>query len=592
MNGNDRIGGSVPDGIKKKNAKGAKRSAAVFMTKLGAHAVHISEHLIRRTGLAVKHTVKLFKPAHDELLKAGRAAEKNTGVQNVTENTKDKKIADTSEKAKGKTAAAVFNIAFPLLSIAFLVYTVYSTYTHDYAVAVELDGNEIGTVASENVYSNAHRELAKIMDVYDTQGDCFQTARLTLKRISSNDKVMDEALMADSLKSYVASVYPVYEEPVEEELYYIPEEGELDENIVSAYMVRADSQIVGFVYEYDQIEAALEELKKPCLAIEGVTEENISFDKNITFEFQREIHKMAVVDQQAIINIIMGNEREAEYYEVAPGDNLWAIADAHGMTVEEIEKCVATYNGKMVSVGDNIMIGTIIELQSLAPFLTVEYSHEKEFEREIEFETVEKEDPELFIGEKVVDSEGEYGTEMVTADVTYQVVRNEDGTLSGKAVRRKIKGKEIISQPKARVIRIGTKEPDYAYGTYAGSGEYFWPVDGGYISSHYGGDRNHKGLDIAAPYGTPIFACAAGTVTDVGSGWNGGYGNCVVIQNDDGNITLYAHQSQTSCEVGDVVEAGQLIGYVGSTGDSTGNHLHLEVRSNGLYLDPEKFVAQ
>lgn len=588
MNGNDRTG-TMPENVKKKTVGGTRRGATVFMTKLGAHAVHISEHLVRRTGLAFRHTLKLFKPAHDELLKAGRLTKK-AAVQNP--DITDKNISDTSEKAKG-SAAAVFNAVFPVLSIAFLIYTVYSTYSHDYGVAVELGGNELGIVASERVYGSAHKELAEIMDMYDTGGNCFQTARLTLKRISSDDTLMDEAVMADTLKKHIAEVYPVREEPAdEEELYYIPDENELDENIVSAYLVRADSQIVGFVYEYDEIEAALEELKKPCLSIEGVTEENVSFDKDVAFEFQREIHKMAVVDQQAIINILMGNEKEAEYYEVAPGDNLWAIADAHGMTVEEIEKCVATYNGKVVSIGDNIMIGTIIELQSLAPFLTVEYSHEAQYEREIEFETVEKEDPELFIGEKVVESEGEQGIEKVTADVTYQLVRNEDGTLSGKAVRRKIVGKETISQPKARVIRIGTKEPDYAYGTYAGSGEYFWPVDGGYISSHYGGDRNHKGLDIAAPYGTPIFACSAGTVTDVGSGWNGGYGNCVVIQNDDGNITLYAHQSQTACEVGDVVEAGQLIGYVGSTGDSTGNHLHLEVRSNGLYLDPEKFVAQ
>lgn len=73
---------------------------------------------------------------------------------------------------------------------------------------------------------------------------------------------------------------------------------------------------------------------------------------------------------------------------------------------------------------------------------------------------------------------------------------------------------------------------------------------------------------------------------------NGGYGNCVIIQNDDGNITYYAHQSETACEVGDKVKAGQLIGYVGTTGDSTGNHLHFEVRRDGVYYDPAEFVSQ
>ena len=115
---------------------------------------------------------------------------------------------------------------------------------------------------------------------------------------------------------------------------------------------------------------------------------------------------------------------------------------------------------------------------------------------------------------------------------------------------------------------------------------------GGYISSHQGDGRNHKGIDIAAPYGTPIYAAASGTVTDAGTGWNGGYGNCIVIENDDGNVTVYAHQAELAAEVGDYIEAGQLIGYVGSTGDSTGNHLHFEIRKDGKYLDPENFVAQ
>ena len=65
-----------------------------------------------------------------------------------------------------------------------------------------------------------------------------------------------------------------------------------------------------------------------------------------------------------------------------------------------------------------------------------------------------------------------------------------------------------------------------------------------------------------------------------------------MIQNDDGNVTVYAHQSELAAEVNQYVEAGQLIGYVGSTGDSSGNHLHFEVRQEGKYLNPENFVEQ
>ena len=125
-----------------------------------------------------------------------------------------------------------------------------------------------------------------------------------------------------------------------------------------------------------------------------------------------------------------------------------------------------------------------------------------------------------------------------------------------------------------------------------------WPTDGGTISSNYGvrtgpiegGYDWHPGLDIAVDFGAPVYATAAGTIEQ--AGWNGGYGNCIVIENDDGNVTVYAHQAELAAEVGDYIEAGQLIGYVGSTGDSTGNHLHFEIRKDGKYLDPENFVAQ
>ncbi|MDD7428777.1 MAG: peptidoglycan DD-metalloendopeptidase family protein, partial [Oscillospiraceae bacterium] len=233
-----------------------------------------------------------------------------------------------------------------------------------------------------------------------------------------------------------------------------------------------------------------------------------------------------------------------------------------------------------------------IEISEYEPFLTVEYRRERSYESEVSYSTITIDDDTLPLGQKEIQTEGSNGMETVTAMITYAVERDESGSLTAKPVRRRITSRVTTVQPVSEVIREGTKLGGPEWGTVHGQGEYFWPVDGGYISSPFGGDRDHKGLDIAAPLGTPIYAAADGTVIDVGSGWNGGYGNCVIIQNDDGNITYYAHQSETACEVGEHVEAGQLIGYVGSTGDSSGNHLHFEVRCDGYLLDPEEFVSQ
>ena len=102
-----------------------------------------------------------------------------------------------------------------------------------------------------------------------------------------------------------------------------------------------------------------------------------------------------------------------------------------------------------------------------------------------------------------------------------------------------------------------------------------------------GRPHSHTGTDIAAPYGTPIKAVKSGVVTI--SEYGSSYGNYVVISHGDGTTSLYAHMSSRAASAGDVVSQGDVIGYVGSTGNSTGNHLHLEIRVNGTRVDPEQY---
>jgi murein DD-endopeptidase MepM/ murein hydrolase activator NlpD len=112
-----------------------------------------------------------------------------------------------------------------------------------------------------------------------------------------------------------------------------------------------------------------------------------------------------------------------------------------------------------------------------------------------------------------------------------------------------------------------------------------WPVHG-VLTSPFGmrWGRMHEGIDIGAPTGTPIWAAAGGTV--VYAGWEGGYGNLTVIDHGNGLATAYGHQSKIVVSNGQTVARGQVIGYVGSTGHSTGPHLHFEVRVNGTPVDP------
>ncbi len=124
----------------------------------------------------------------------------------------------------------------------------------------------------------------------------------------------------------------------------------------------------------------------------------------------------------------------------------------------------------------------------------------------------------------------------------------------------------------------------------AARGGFIWPVNGT-VTSEFGPRWGsfHPGLDIADPEGTPIAASKAGTV--VFAGPNGGYGNFVVIDHGDGTATAYAHQSRLASSEGQQVAQGQTIGYVGTTGFSTGNHLHFEIRVNGSAVNPRDYLG-
>jgi len=124
-----------------------------------------------------------------------------------------------------------------------------------------------------------------------------------------------------------------------------------------------------------------------------------------------------------------------------------------------------------------------------------------------------------------------------------------------------------------------------------GTGELVWPANGRVSSGFgwrrhpvFGGRRHHNGIDIAAPHGANVFAADRGSV--IISAYNRGFGNYIVISHGNGMTTLYAHLSKRSVGVGTAVARGQVIGLIGSTGVSTGPHLHFEVSVNGSRINP------
>lgn len=160
-------------------------------------------------------------------------------------------------------------------------------------------------------------------------------------------------------------------------------------------------------------------------------------------------------------------------------------------------------------------------------------------------------------------------------------------------VSKEIRQRQKDSDEIAAIIR-SMQNPD---GDAVGTGTYAWPLKGySNISSNYGwrtlrGKRNlHTGIDITAPNGTNIYAIDDGKV--ILSRRYGSYGECVIIDHGNGISSLYAHQSTRSVSVGDTVAKGQVIGHVGLTGNTTGYHLHLEIRKNGSHVSPWNYVSK
>ncbi len=228
--------------------------------------------------------------------------------------------------------------------------------------------------------------------------------------------------------------------------------------------------------------------------------------------------------------------------------------------VEEIEQ------------GDKVCIRSEVEPVSVR---MVESGRVKEI---IEYKTIKKESDEYYKGDTYLEQEGVNGVQIFEGTIT---------KVSGVETKRKeSKPPEVLTKKQDKIIVVGTAERPKT----AATGTFIKPLESFTMTSGFGPrwGRHHDGVDLAIRSGTPFVASDGGKV--VRAGWYGGYGNCIDIDHGNGFVTRYGHCSRIYVSVGDLVYQGQTIGCVGSTGWSTGPHLHFEVHLNGSRRDPEAYV--
>lgn len=214
-----------------------------------------------------------------------------------------------------------------------------------------------------------------------------------------------------------------------------------------------------------------------------------------------------------------------------------------------------------------------LEEYGLVHILTVQ---ETEYPAAADYRIIEQQDNNLYQGQREVVQTGAAGEYLVRAKTEY---------VNGIETSKSILSESLVQEAVDEIIKIGTKEPPAGLGT----GEFAMPTNGR-ISSGFGArwGRTHTGIDIAASSGTEIRAADTGVVSFAGD--KGSYGNLVKVNHQNGYETYYAHCSKILVLKGQIVEKGQRIALVGSTGNSTGPHCHFEVRLNGQAKNPSNFI--
>lgn len=292
--------------------------------------------------------------------------------------------------------------------------------------------------------------------------------------------------------------------------------------------------------------------------------EELTFQEKLEFR-PKMVAEDSIRTVEEAISILRYGTDKLITYEVQSGDTSWDIARNYDITTEQL--AVANPGVDL----ELLQIGQALNITYREPYVHTVSVSKRVVTEGIPFQEQTVEDPNLWPWQYEIVTPGEWGQrELVIREY------KEDG----KTVKTEVLENRVLSEPKIQVAKVGTKQiPEL------GSGSLVYPVVG-VLTSNFGPRWGswHNGIDIGAHSGTPILAADSGMVTY--RGWYGNYGYMVKIDHGNGMVTLYAHLSGFNVQLGDTVQKGAVIGYVGNTGYSTGPHLHFEVHVDGSPVNP------
>lgn len=417
-----------------------------------------------------------------------------------------------------------------------------------YVYSVMIDGEEVGYVADFAEYSTMLTEmLAEEEAVTDLELSFAQEIRAKRQFAWSpetdSDKVR-EALARQVSYTAVGWAIAINGEP-----------------LVFLESAETAQSVLDLVKE----NAVAQSDPRRVLAVEIIEDVSIS---------QHTVLPEEVLSAEAAFAILAQGHERVETYTVARGDSLWSISRSLNVSQEELEAANPNLDPRSLQPGQQL------NLVRAEPLVSVRVIKEVSIFESIPFTTQYRNTGSLWYYQSRTAQQGKSGQREIIYEVEY---------INGVEKGRKVIQSQVVSDPQPRIIERGTSRwPSAATGSFR------WPINSGTITDRFGAyqswrTQRHTGVDIGAPSGTPIYAAASGRVAQ--AGWAGSYGLMVLIDHGNGYSTLYAHASSLNVSAGQTVSKGQLIARVGSTGYSTGPHLHFEIRRNGTPIDPLRFYA-
>ena len=417
----------------------------------------------------------------------------------------------------------------------------------EYAVAVTVDGKAVGTVASEADYIAAEAIVRKRLSYSVDDVDISLNRSLQLEK--AEGRILTAGELADQLLK------------------------NSDIELFEGWGVYVNDEFVGAVEDKHPVEAALVRVLSAYSDRMHGEIDNIHFADTVSYEWGNYLTGSRV-SPQALANKLTHVEHGTRTYTAGKLDTVYSIAERFSVTADEIRRLNP-------DVEDAVPYAHRMTVPSEKRYLPIVFTRIIKATEFLDFETKRYETAALPQGTEEVLVRGVQGEREQKLQVTYT---------DGAETSRKVMSSSLVIRPVDEEIGIGTYTAQpWSYDTKIdGNGRYPWPVDGGKITSLFGGDRNHGGLDIGAAEYSEIYAADDGTV--MLSTWEDSYGYFVLIDHGDGFETLYAHCVELIAQPGQKVRKGEPIALVGNTGDSTGPHLHFEVRVDGVRVNPTQYM--